>query len=99
MIVKIHNVQEGKKLVAICDSELLGKKIEHGDLQLDLASDFYKGEEKSPEEVEDIIKGAYLINVVGDESIAFCIKIGVIDKGHVLKVGDIPHAQTVVVRG
>jgi hypothetical protein len=96
MIVKIHKTPDGKKLVAICDSSLLGKKFEEGKLQLDLSSEFYKGEEKGPEEVKKIIKDAYLVNIVGGESIAFFIKLGIIDKGCVMKVADIPHTQAVI---
>ena len=96
MIVKIHKTPDGKKLVAVCDSGLLGKKFEQGNLQLDLTSDFYKGEEKSSEEVKEIIKGAYIVNVVGQESVAFFISLGIIEKGHVLEVGGIPHAQAVI---
>jgi len=96
MIVKIHKTPEGRKLVAICDSELLGKKFEEGNLQLDLTADFYKGEEKGVEEVREIIKDAYIVNVVGGESIAFFVKLGIIEQEHVLKVAGVPHAQAVI---
>ena len=96
MIVKIHEAEKGKKLVAICDSNLLGKKFEEGNLQLDLCSNFYKGEEKGPEEVKKCIKGAYIVNVVGEESIAFCVKIGLVEKDGVLTIGGIPHAEIVM---
>ncbi len=97
MIVKSHSA-EGKKIVAICDSDLLGKKFEEGNKQLDLTSDFYKGKETGPEEVKKIILSAYIVNVVGEESIAFCIKLGIIDKGGILKIDGIPHAQAVLVQ-
>ncbi|MFC1704779.1 DUF424 domain-containing protein [Nanoarchaeota archaeon] len=96
MIVKEHKTPEGKKLVAICDSDLLGKKFEQGNLQLDLTSGFYKGKEMGAEEVKEILKDCYIVNVVGDESIAFLVSLGIIDKKHVLKVGGVPHAQAVL---
>jgi len=98
MIVRVHKTPDGKKLVAVCDSELLGKKFEQGNLQLDLTSDFYKGEEKNGDEVKEIIRGAYIVNVVGQESVAFFISIGIINKKHVLKIGGVPHAQAVIVQ-
>jgi hypothetical protein len=98
MIVKVHKTPEGKKLVAVCDAEILGKKFEEGNLQLDLTSNFYKGEEKGPEEVKEILKGAYMVNIVGEESIAFFIDLGLIEKEHILKIGGIPHAQAVILR-
>ncbi|MBW2979925.1 DUF424 domain-containing protein [Candidatus Woesearchaeota archaeon] len=98
MIVKTHKTPDSRKLVAICDSELLGKKFEEGNLQLDLASDFYKGEEKGAEEVKEIIKDAYIVNVVGGESVAFCIELEIIDKKHILRIGGVPHAQAVIMQ-
>ena len=96
MIVKEHKTPDGKKLVAVCDSELLGKKFEQGNLQLDLTSDFYKGEEKSGEELKEIIKNAYIVNVVGQESVAFFISLGIIEKCQVLEVDGVPHAQAML---
>ena len=98
MIVKIHKTPEGRKLIAVCDGELLGKKFEQDNLQLDLSSSFYKGEEMGPDDVKDALKDAYLLNVVGEESIAFFIELGLIEKEHILKIGGVPHAQAVIVR-
>jgi hypothetical protein len=36
-----------RDVVAICDSELLGKVFEEGQLQLDVKESFYKGEKGS----------------------------------------------------
>jgi len=44
MIVKIHKSRE-RKILAVCDNELFGKKFEEGKLRLDLSSEFYDGEE------------------------------------------------------
>ena len=54
MLVKVHKNTEGQILLAICDDDLIGKKFEEGNLQLDLSSDFYKGEEKSEDEIMDL---------------------------------------------
>ncbi len=95
MIVKIHS-SEGKKLVAIADSNLIGMKFEEKNRQLDLSGDFYKGEEKTQEEIENIIHGAYMLNIIGSISIEFAIKRGWIDKGQIIKIKDIPHAQVLL---
>ena len=47
MIVKIHKMPDGRSVIAVCDSNLLGKKFEEKNLQLDLTADFYKGSEKT----------------------------------------------------
>ena len=40
MIVKVHRTPDGRRLIAVCDNNLLGKKFEENDLQLDLTSNF-----------------------------------------------------------
>ena len=97
MIVKIHKSQNGK-VVAICDSDILGKKFEEGDKQLDLTSSFYQGKEKSVDEIIEIFKSAYIINLVGKNSVQLGIQAKIIDPKHVIEINGIPHAQGVMVR-
>ena len=54
MNLKIH--KSYREVVAICDSELIGKYFEKGEFQLDVKESFYKGEEISEEKVKEIIK-------------------------------------------
>ncbi|MBW3014901.1 DUF424 family protein [Candidatus Woesearchaeota archaeon] len=98
MIVKKHVTHEGKVIIAICDSDLLGKKFEQDDLQLDLTSDFYNGEEKTESEIKEIIKEAYLLNIIGKKSIQFFLNLGIIDKDHIIKISGVPHAQAMIIR-
>ncbi len=95
MIVKIHKNEHGRDVVAVCDDNLLGKKFEEGKLQLDLTSNFYKGEIKDEDETGDIIRNAYIVNIVGEKSVAVALKEGIIEKHHVIKIAGIPHAQAV----
>lgn len=97
MIVNVHKTADGKKIVAICDSNLLGKKFEENGLQLDLTVDFYKGSELSEEETRKVIKNAYIINVIGEESILFLAKERIIDKDNIIKIKKIPHAQAMFI--
>ena len=97
MIVKIHPTPNGK-MIAICDSDLLGKKFEENEKQLDLSSNFYKGEEKSPEETEQLLKDCYIVNAVGKESVDLLVKNNLIKKENIGVVSGIPYAQCVVER-
>jgi|TARA_B100001971_G_C17875651_1_gene375480 hypothetical protein len=96
MIVKKH-LNEGRLVLAICDNNLIGKKIEEGKLQLDLTSEFYKGEDMSEEELKTIIKKAYMINVVGKKIIDFLIKNKNIDIDDIIFIKKVPHAQVVMI--
>jgi len=96
MIVKIHKTFDGRTILAICDSDLIGKKFEENDLQLDLTSNFYKGEEKSDEEILELFKTASIINLVGEKSVNLGIKARIIDKIHIIKIKNIPHAEALL---
>jgi len=93
MIVKIHK-KDDRTVVAVCDDDLLGRKIEENELQLDLSSDFYKGTQYSDKVlVRDIMRNADILNVVGKISVALALEEGLIDKKHIITVKDVPHAQ------
>jgi len=96
MIIKVHKTQDGRRIIAICDNNLIGKKFEEKNLQLDLTSDFYKGEEKTKEEIIESIKGSYIVNIVGKKSISLAIKLGIINKDNIIKIKNIPHAQAIL---
>jgi len=94
MLVKIH--ESYRKIVAVCDAELIGKKFIEGNIQLDLTSEFYGGKKMKETEVIEILKGLNeddsTFNIVGKKSVAAAIKAGIIDKSGVMKIKGIPHA-------
>lgn len=92
MIVKIHERKEGS-VVCVIDKELLGQKFEEGEFQLDLSSNFYKGDEKHPEEVGDVIRNAYGVNLVGEKTVKLAIEEGIITEEMVKKISGIPYYQ------
>jgi len=98
MLVKKHKTRDGKLILAICDSDLIGKKFEQGKIQLDLTKDFYKGEEKSDSEILLMIREAYILNLVGEKSVKLALKQGLIDETHILNIQGIPHAQCMIMR-
>ena len=96
MILKLHKTRDGKKIAAVCDSDLIGKKFEEKKLQLDLSSNFYKGEEKSEEEVRELVKDSYIVNIVGKKSISLAIRLGLVSKKNIIKIKKVPHAQAIL---
>jgi hypothetical protein len=98
MIVKVHK-KDGRTIVAVCDDELLGKKFEDNNLQLDLTSDFYKGDQYTDKKlVGDMIRNANSINLVGTVSVSLGIDEGLIDKDKVINIQGVPHAQAIIVQ-
>jgi len=99
MILAKGHVDNGRKLVAVCDAELLRKRFEGKGLQLDLTGSFYKGQQVSKEKLQQLIKDAYVVNLVGEEAIAFGVKTGLIKKENVIRIANVPHAQALITGG
>ncbi len=96
MIVKIHKTQDRKKIVAVCDEDLIGKKLKEKNIQLDLSSDFYKGEKRSEEEVMKIFYDAYIVNMVGKKSVEMGKRAGFVLEEQVIYIQKVPHAQAIL---
>jgi hypothetical protein len=96
MIVKIHKTHDGKKIVAVCDDGLIGKKFKEGNVQLDLSSKFYKGEKKGEDEIMKIFYEAYIVNMVGEESVNLGKKAGFVAEENIIYIQNVPHAQAIL---
>jgi len=88
---KIHK-SRGKTLLAICDSDLLGKKFEEGKLALHVSRDFYGGQEIG-NDVVDIFPKADIINIAGSKIVSLALKGKWVSKEGIIKIRRIPHAQ------
>ena len=94
MLVKIH--KSYRNVVALCDSNLLGKKFEEKNTQIDLTSGFFNGEEKTESEVLEIIRDSVRedssFSIVGEQSCSLALKAGIIDKEGIKTINGIPVA-------
>ena len=94
MYIKIHDAGDGRAVVALCDKELIGKKLSEGNIELNVSEKFYKGEELPEDEISEILKNAQNVNILGKKSIAFAIKLGIITQENVLMIQGVPHAYS-----
>ena len=83
-------------LLVITDKDLIGKKFEEGKKQLDLSNKFYQGEEKTEEQVKELIKSAYILHLTGERILKLISELGLVDLSKVLKIKNIPHAEVVL---
>ena len=94
MLVKIHSSY--RKIVAICDTDLLGKKFEEGKRAIEIKEGFFKGEEKTEPDVLKIIEEHSgedsTFNIVGKDSIKTALKSGIIQKEGIIHIQGIPVA-------
>jgi len=95
---KIHRAY--RDIVAICDSDLIGKKFEEGKFQLDVKDDFFRGEEASEEKIAEIIQDMSMedatFNIIGKNSTDIALKTGLISKEGIKEISGIPFALVLV---
>ena len=94
MLIKIH---EGyRRTVALCDSDLVGKTFEEGKKQIEIHPNFFKGKEKTKQEIipliKDLVKEDATFNIVGKESVQTALEAEIISENSILKIQDIPIA-------
>ncbi|WP_135613111.1 DUF424 domain-containing protein [Methanococcoides sp. AM1] len=92
MYLKIHK-SGNQMIVAVCDKELIGKKLKKGELVIEISEGFYKGEIASEEKIIEAISNATTANIFGSRAVQCAIDAGVIESGCVIYIEGIPHAQ------
>jgi len=94
MLLKIHEAY--RRVIAVCDAELLGKKFTEGKMQLDINPDFYGGKKLNEADMiktmQEFNGNDSTFNIVGKKSVNAALKAGIIDKSGIIKVKGIPHA-------
>ena len=92
MYLKIH--QSGTEIiVAVCDRDILGKKLKHGNVNVVISEGFYKGDIASEEQVIAALVNAKTANLFGEKTVACAIKCGAVDPECVVIISGVPHAQ------
>ena len=98
VLVKI--IETYRDVIAICDSELLGRRFEQGKFQLDVKESFFKGEETNEEKTIEIMKNMSkedaTFNIIGKKSVNTALKAGIIDEEGIGKIQGIPFALVLV---
>lgn len=90
---KTHSVK-GQFIIAICDKELLGKKIGKK-LKINVSEKFYGGELIDDKKASELMKESTICNLLGKKIIKLAIEKKFITKENIMFIGDIPHAQFV----
>ncbi len=95
----INVIESYRKVVAIADKELIGKKFSERNKQLDVKESFYKGENETPLSKEEVKKMILLLtkedstfNIVGKNSISCALESGIMDKESIKKIAGIPYS-------
>jgi hypothetical protein len=110
MFVKI--IKSYRDIVAVCDSELigktfvsqasddLGKSSKEGKFQLEVKEAFFKGEQVSEEELKKIILNMSeedaIFNIVGNKSVGVALETGIISKDGVKEIHGVKFAMVLM---
>tara|TARA_Y100000310_G_scaffold201547_1_gene201647 strand:+ start:2604 stop:2900 length:297 start_codon:yes stop_codon:yes gene_type:complete len=94
MHIKIHEAY--RTIVALADSDIIGKTFEEGIKQIEVRPTFFQGDEKTKDEIIEILQqmdqNDATFNIVGNESIATALEAGIIEKHGIMKIQDVPIA-------
>ena len=92
MIFVKEHIHDNRRLLAICDGNLIGKTFEEKNKVLNVSKTFYHGEPMFEKDILKLIEDNTLLNIVGEESVNFALKNNLIDKKGIIKIKGIPHA-------
>ena len=99
-MVLVRIIKSYRDIVAVCDSELIGKIFEQGEFQLDVKESFFKGdetnEEKTIEIMKDMEKEDSTFNIIGEKSVNAALKAGIIKEKGIGKIQGIPFALVLI---
>ena len=82
-------------LLAICDSEMLGKTLRQGKIIFHIKDEFYNGGKTTVEDAVSMIENSTIVNIVGKNCVKRAIAKGYVHPDAVLQIEGVPHAQII----
>lgn len=96
MPIRMKVYHQGKEtLVAAADADLIGHTYREGKFKIEVGS-FYEGDVVTEAVFLASLELATIGNFVGIETIEAAKRAGFVDDGGILWIGDVPHAQFVL---
>lgn len=90
--MKIH-CSDDKKIVAVCDSDLIGKKYTDGNRILYIPEEFFRGDEAEIRKILEELKDCLTANIVGNRIIDELIERNILKESNTLEVEGVKHTQ------
>ncbi len=87
--VRVSNYQKNIML-NICDAQLLGKKIIQNGLDMHISEIYYGEKLVEKEEAKSLLKNSSIINMVGKETVALSIELGIGSENGIKTISDVP---------
>jgi hypothetical protein len=84
--------ENGQLVVAICDEDLLGKRI-GSKFKVEIKESFYKGEKIDEKKAIDLMGKAYICNLMGKNIVELALEKKFISKENIIQINGVSHAQ------
>ena len=95
ILCKIH-VHEKDRILAACDQEILGMTFRGDGVKIKVSEVFYGGEPVSEDTFMERTKSVTIMNLVGNRVVERAVKEGLVSEGSVMIIGEVKHAQVVI---
>ncbi|NMB77507.1 MAG: DUF424 domain-containing protein [Methanomicrobiales archaeon] len=93
MFMKIHRSPDCPEVVAVCDRELINTTHRTETMTVAISAGFYGTTEVTEAQVQEALKNAGNINLMGERAVSVAVAMGLIDRKSCIMIGTIPHAQ------
>ncbi len=90
-IVKKH-FDMSRLILAVCDEEIFGSVFKEDNFVLNLSSSFFRGEKLSEQELSELMKHAYIMNLAGESSVGLAVRLGFVKPDAVRRIEGVPFA-------
>jgi hypothetical protein len=91
MNMKIHQAGSGE-VIAICDTELMGRTCEDEKACITITADFFGTDPVPTDKIEHVLKEGTNITMIGTQTIALAIRIGVLCEDDIVLIQGVPYA-------
>jgi uncharacterized protein len=88
-----YYVKSYESFIAVCDSDIIGKKFEEGEEVIDVTESFFKGDLVAEKEVKELLQEEYNFILVGNGIIKLALELDLVDSEAVKEVKGVKHAQ------
>ena len=92
--IKLHHSKTGEIVLAVCDEELLGKRLKLNErFSIEVSQSFYGGVLIARDDLDKYLKQATIVNMLGEKAVSYAMKKGFIVEKAVMRIGGVPHIQ------
>ena len=98
ILLKIH--KSYRWVVAICDKDVFGRKLQDGEKTLDISGEFFNGKLMSDKKaIEEIVRCNHedaTFNFVGDKSVSIAKELGLVKDEGIVEIQGVPFALVLI---